>query len=152
MNEENALIPENEEPEMPQAEEIPETEAVEEEEAPLEAQTPPPTDYEALAAQDLCEIKHLCSDFADVSHLCELPFAKRFAELRDLGLSVREALAASMPERGLSGAKDHLRTSVPRGTSLTEGNLSGEELRAAKDLFYGLSEKEINALYRRVTH
>jgi hypothetical protein len=108
------------------------------------------TDYAALAESDLKEIKALCHDFDELTHLCELPFARRFAELRDLGLSVREALAAAAPRFEERSTKAHLRTAVPRGTFSPEGSLSHEEMRAAKDLFHGLSEKEINALYRRV--
>ena len=119
---------------------------------PIEEPTPPleEVDYAALAASDLAEIKRLSRDFAEVEHLSELPFARRFAELRDLGLSVKEALAAVTPLReGVSG-KSHLRSAVPRPSYIPEDSLSHEEMRKAKDLFYGLSEKEINALYRRV--
>lgn len=107
-------------------------------------------DYAALAISDLAEIKALCREFASAEKLTDLPFAHRFAELRDLGLSVKEALAAAMPERVYESGKAHLRSAVPRPTHSPEGSLSHEEMRAAKDLFYGMSEKDINALYRRV--
>ena len=107
-------------------------------------------DYAALAISDLAEIKALCREFASVERLTDLPFAHRFAELRDLGLSVKEALAAAMPERAYESGKSHLRSAVPRPSFSPEESLSHEEMRAAKDLFYGMSEKDINALYRRV--
>ena len=108
-------------------------------------------DYEMLAASDLKEIQMLSPDFADVRHLSELPFARRFAELREMGLSVKEALFATLPSLPRQGGKSHLQSSVPRAKGRGEDSLSTEEMRAAKDLFYGLSEKEINALYRRVS-
>ncbi len=109
-------------------------------------------DYAVLAAADLAEIKTLCREFASVERLGDLPFAHRFAELRDLGLSVSEALAASMPLKKTENGKSHLRSAVPRPSYTPEDSLSHEDMRAAKELFYGLSEKEINALYRRVKH
>lgn len=108
-------------------------------------------DYEALAAKDLKELQALSPDFAHIEHLHELPFARRFAELRELGLSVKEALYATLPALPHTSGKAHLTSSVPRTKGRSEGTLSIEEMRAAKDLFYGLSEKEINSLYRRVS-
>ena len=111
----------------------------------------PAIDYAALAKEDLAAIKALCPDLNSAAHLGELPFAARFAELRDLGLSVREALGACLPDFAAKRSKNHLRTDVPRGNAPPEDSLSADAMRAAKELFYGLSEKEINALYRRVT-
>ena len=107
-------------------------------------------DFAALAAADLAEIKSLLPDFANVRHLSELPFAHRFAELREMGLSVKEALYANLPSLPRGSGKSHLTSSVPRGRGIPSDTLSTEEMRAAKDLFYGLSEKEINSLYKRV--
>ncbi len=123
------------------------------EEAPANEPAPifEEVDYEALAARDLEELQALSSDFANVEHLSELPFARRFAELRELGLSVKEALYATLPTLPHASTKAHLTSSVPRTKGRSEGALSTEEMRAAKDLFYGLSEKEINSLYRRVS-
>ena len=102
-----------------------------------------PVDYEQLAAEDLAEIKRLDPSYAPASHLGELPFARRFAELRDLGLSVKEALAAAAPRFERQDGKTHLRAVAPRDR---------DRMKEAKQLFAGLSEQEINALYRRVTH
>lgn len=108
-------------------------------------------DYEHLAAEDLAEIKRLDPAYAPASHLGELPFARRFAELRDLGLSVKEALAASAPRFDRYDGRAHLRAVTPRGTRAPEGTLDRDRMREAKLLFSGLSESEINALYRRVS-
>ena len=111
-----------------------------------------PVDYEQLAAEDLAEIKRLDPSYAPASHLGELPFARRFAELRDLGLSVKEALAAAAPRFERQDGKTHLRAVAPRGARIPEGTLDRDRMKEAKQLFAGLSEHEINALYRRVTH
>lgn len=108
-------------------------------------------DYERLAAEDLAEIKRLDPAYAPASHLGELPFARRFAELRDLGLSVKEALAASAPRFDRYDDRAHLRAVTPRGTRAPEGTLDRDRMKEAKLLFSGLSESEINALYRRVS-
>lgn len=108
-------------------------------------------DYEALAAEDLAEIKRLDPSYAPAAHLSELPFARRFAELRDLGLSVAEALAAASPHTGYRDGRLHLRALAPRGRGSTEGTLDRAQMKEAKLLFSGLSEGEINALFRRVS-
>lgn len=118
------------------------------EEAPTE-QTPD-IDYERLAAEDLAEIKRLDPTFAPAAHLSELPFARRYAELRDLGLSVTEALAAAYPRFERTDSRRHLRAIAPRGSRAPADTLSHESMKEAKNLFVGLSESEINALYRRV--
>ena len=111
----------------------------------------PQTDYAALAASDLAEIKRLDAAYAPATPLSELPFARRFAELRDLGLSVAEALAAASPRFDVDDGRAHLRAMAPRGTSRGEDTLSRTQMKEAKLLFNGLSEREINALYRRVS-
>jgi hypothetical protein len=148
MKKENETLPtEEEKEERETAEEILPLPENEEDPAP----SMPAIDYAALAVSDLQRIKELCRDFEAIESLKELPFARRFAELRDLGLSVDEALFAVMPRRREEeSGKSHLRSAVPRPAYTPADSLSHEEMRAAKDLFYGLSEKEINALYRRV--
>lgn len=111
----------------------------------------PPIDYAALAAEDLAQIKRLDPAYAPAAHLSELPFARRFAELRDLGLSVAEALAAAAPRFEGRDSRAHLRTLSPRGSHSTGGSLDRTQMKEAKLLFAGLSEAEINALYRRVS-
>lgn len=119
--------------------------------APQAAEEASPVDYERMAAEDLAEIKRLDPAYAPASHLGELPFATRFAELRDLGLSVREALAAAAPRFARTDGRSHLRAVAPRGGKAAPEGLAPGDMKAARSLFYGLSDSEINALYRRVT-
>ena len=111
----------------------------------------PAIDYEAMATADLAEIKRLDPTYAPASHLSELPFARRFAALRDMGLSVAEALSAVTPRFSPYDTRSHLRPAAPGGARSPVGCLSREELKAAKELFSDLSENELQSLYRRVT-
>ncbi|MBP3437222.1 MAG: hypothetical protein J6K61_04890 [Clostridia bacterium] len=119
------------------------------EQAPEEEEAPA-VDYARLAEEDLKEIKSLDSSYAHLRHLGELPNARRFAALRDLGLSVKEALAASHPHFTKENGKAHLRPSLEKGAVSPLGVLSSEEMRHAKELFSDLNDGEIQALYRRV--
>ena len=107
-------------------------------------------DYAAMAAEDLLEVRRLCPDFRELESLAELPLASRFGELRELGLSVSEALGAL----GLSGdrhdTRSHLRASVPKRLGDAGARMMPSELEGARRLFPKLSEREITRLYRRV--
>ena len=113
--------------------------------------TPPPFDPAELAAADLAEIKRLAPCYAEAEDLRELPFARRFAELRELGLSVGEALAAVTPRFEKENGKAHLRPGVGVGRSRPAGTMSAEEMAEARALFRDLDERAIHALYRKVT-
>ena len=107
-------------------------------------------DYERMAEEDLLAVRRICPRFGGIESLSELPSASRFGELRELGLSVSEALGAL----GLSGAEHdgraHLRASVPRRLGDAGTRMTPSELESAKRLFPRLSEREIARLYRRV--
>lgn len=107
-------------------------------------------DYAKMAEEDLLLVRRLCPRFAGLESLSELPSVSRFGELREMGLSVPEALGAL----GLSGAEHdtraHLRTSVPRRLGDSGVRMTPSELEGAKRLFPNLSEREITGLYRRV--
>ena len=107
-------------------------------------------DYAKMAAEDLLEVRRLCPEFRELESLAELPLASRFGELRELGLSVSEALGAL----GLSGdrhdTRSHLRASVPKRLGDAGARMMPSELEGARRLFPKLSEREITRLYRRV--
>lgn len=109
-----------------------------------------PIDYAKMAEEDLLAVRELCPELAALESLSELPSAERFGELRELGLSVLEALGAL----GLTGAKhdtrSHLRASVPRRLGDAGVRMTPSELESARRLFPRLSEREITRLYRRV--
>ena len=121
-------------------------------------ETPPEDDGDAFrkqAEEDLLKLKEVAPEAAAYGHLGEMPGAIRFAELRELGLSVEEAYYAV---RGAAGAKPlpdrggraHLHGSVP-GRAATGGvGMTAGEIEAARRLFPGLPDREIASLYRRV--
>ena len=114
-----------------------------------DVQTENETDYEALAASDLAEVKRLAPVLGALSHLGEMPDAARFGELRELGLSVSEALGA-LGHLGRSENRAHLRSSVPRRVGSDAPRMSYGELEEARRLFPEMNEREIARLYRRV--
>lgn len=123
--------------------------SIENEGTPADGQADETTDYEALAASDLAEVKRLAPALAAISHLGEMRDAVRFGELRDLGLSVSEALGA-LGHLGKSENRAHLRSSVPRRVGSDAPRMSYGELEAARRLFPEMNEREITRLYRRV--
>ena len=76
----------------------------------------------------------------------------RYAELRELGLTAREAFLATSESRAVSkDNRAHLGSSVPRGASRPNMGISARELKEARELFSGASEADILRLYKRVT-
>ncbi len=136
----------------PEAEEKSQTEiSLEEEESP---------DYESLAKEDLNEIKRLFPDLAGLCDIRELDNVARFGELRDSGLSVKEAfmatnynrLLASLAEKAArSDGKSHLRSAIPTVSAPPSESMSAEQLRSAREIFGNLTDKQIENLYKRVT-
>ena len=107
-------------------------------------------DYRRMAEEDLAEVKRLCPRLA-ISDLAELPNPARFGELREMGLSVEEALGAVGIRRDACyDNRTHLRSSVPKRLGESGVRMSAHELDEARRLFPALSEREIARLYRRV--
>ena len=117
-------------------------------------------DYSRIAAEDLAEIKRLFPEFSALDDIRQLNNAVRFAELRDAGLSVAEALAATNMDRMMtslaqrisrSDGKSHLRSAVPTASAVRNDRMSAEELHSARELFGSLSDRELERLYKRAT-
>ena len=139
-----------------EGESLPEDVGGEESDAPTGETAEPAADadYEALAAADLEEIKQKFPAMRRLSHLCEIENAERYGQLRDAGLSVEEAFLATNYARLSRRAGDnraHLAGSMPRSAAAPVGRMSYGELIAARELFDGLSDREIEALWKR-TH
>ena len=76
----------------------------------------------------------------------------RYAELRALGLSAKEAfLATSSVATAEADSRAHLGSSVPRSATRPTMGISQRELKEARELFDGASDAEILRLYRRVS-
>lgn len=111
-------------------------------------------EYRRLAEEDLAELTAAFPAAAGLASLTDLPDPRRYGELRELGLSPREAFLATggMPARPPQDTRRHLGSSVGRTAAPAAGRPTAGEMAAARDLFPSLSDGEIEALYRRVEH
>ncbi len=94
------------------------------------------------------ELQALNGEFPDVS-LDES--SERYRELRSLGLTPREAYFASAQRAPKFDTRSHLKSSVPRMARSPMGAMSRRELEEARELFSGMSDRQIEDLYRKVT-
>ena len=118
-----------------------------------EAMSEENVDYAALARADLSELKADCPTLATASSLAELPDPVRYAELRDLGLSPREAyLATGGSAKRASDNRAHLFSAVPRTSARGRDLPSTEQMAEARRLFSDLGDEEIYRLYKKVSN
>ena len=108
-------------------------------------------DYESLMREDLAELKREFSELGDIDSITELSNPLRYAALRDLGLSPKEAYMATTPRKPPVDNRSHLSSAVGRSASRPAISIPPAQLRMARELFRDMSDAEINALYRRVT-
>ncbi len=113
-----------------------------------------PVDYFALEEEDLKVLKREFPELSGIKSITELKNPLRYGALRDLGLTPRESYLAtggSEYTHQSRGNRDHLVTSVPRGSYSDYIGMTKAELENARQIFHGLSDSEINALYKKVT-
>ena len=84
------------------------------------------------------------------SNVTELNNPLRYAALRDLGLSPAEAYLATA-RRYKSDTRSHLKSAHGRNAARSVSGMSYAELTAARDLFPGKNDAEIERLYKRVS-
>ena len=109
-------------------------------------------DYEALASADLSDLKAQFPALSELTSLTELPEPIRYAELRELGLSPREAyLATGGAVRKKSDNRSHLFSAVPRTSALGKDLPTSEQMAEARRIFSDLSDEQIYRLYKKVT-
>jgi hypothetical protein len=75
----------------------------------------------------------------------------RYAKLRDLGLSPKEAYLASAKIESVYDNRSHIIPSYSRAAGSSSSSLSGDELEKARFIFSELSDREIQKLYKKVT-
>lgn len=128
------------------------TEESDKNEADEEKNEPSDTlDFAEIERRDLSELKALFPNLKDKTSILELENPLRYAALRDLGLSPKEAyLATSEPVRKYDN-RSHLTSSVPKSAIAPSDLLSRGELEAARELFSGLSDRELQRLYKKVS-
>ena len=126
-------------------------------EATTEASTdscPPGDDYASLAEADLTALRAAFPALSGMASVAELPEAERYGELREAGLAPIEAFCASHHKILIPRKEDnraHLSASIGRTASVGGTRIGAAALTEARDLFPSLSDREIEALYRRVT-
>ncbi len=116
-----------------------------------EADEPGEIDYAALLNSDIEELKSTFPELGAMESIDELSDPIRFGALRDLGLTAKEAYLASGGRKRAYDNRTHLVSSVPGGARSAGDGISRQELDVARDLFSGMSESEIQRLYRKVT-
>lgn len=136
--------------------EEPATDAVErapEEEAEAPKEEVPEIDYAALAAEDLAELKAQFPSLKSLSSLAALSDPVRYAELRECGLSPKEAyLAIGGTPRRASDNRAHLFSAVPRASATAPEAISAAEMAEARRLFADLSDAQIYKLHKKVSN
>ncbi len=109
------------------------------------------TDYDKIIKDDLIAIREQFPEAAGLTSITELDNPLRYAALRDMGLSPKEAYLATQRRTDAYDNRKHLRGSVPTSAGAARDAMSQAELSAARDLFSGLSDRELQRLYKKVT-
>ena len=94
------------------------------------------------------EIEVLSGEFPEVN-LGE--HTERYSELRSLGLTEREAFFASASRLPRTDTRAHLGGGMPKMARSPMGAMPRRELEAAREIFSGLSDRQIENLYKKVT-
>ena len=107
-------------------------------------------DYARVAQEDLEELKSEFPELSDISDICELNNPLRYAALRDLGLSAREAYLATAKRAPRRDNRAHL-SAIGTVSYAPQGTMSEAEMAAARELFSDISDAQIRKLYKKVT-
>ena len=111
----------------------------------------PEIDYAELARSDMQELIAEFPYLRGKTSVAELDNPLRYAALRDLGLTPREAYLATGAPISRYDNRSHLRSAVPSHAAASENMLDARGLEAARELFAGLSDREIQRLYKKVS-
>lgn len=114
-----------------------------------------------MVAKDLNELHSLFPETKGIDKFENVPNVKRYAELRDLGLSVseaynaanpnarRDAIASSVRQQSINASKSHLKSNVPIAAKDTSVKITRSEMQQMRDLFPDMSDKDLVALYKK---
>ena len=108
-------------------------------------------DYASLAREDMRELISLFPHLRGKESVLELENPLRYAALRDLGLTPKEAYLATGSYHPRYDNRSHLRSAVPRAAAASDDMLDSRGLEACRELFAGLSDREIQRLYKKVS-
>ncbi len=107
--------------------------------------------FDKLAKEDIDEIHRAFPESREIESVTQLDNPLRYAALRDLGLTAREAYLATQSRREHYDNRKHLRGSVPSASYASSDAMSQAELSVARELFSGLDDRELQRLYKKVT-
>lgn len=129
----------------------------------IEAERAQKASFEAQMQRDIEAIHEAFPATKKYKSLKELPNKEAFADLMDdktKKLTAVQAFAASHTDivkahhnspgkkNNLVGTKDHIKSNVPKGAKDTSTYISKGEMETYRDMFPGLSDKEIKKLYK----
>lgn len=118
------------------------------------------TEFNKKAAADLREVQAAYPETKKYASIRDIPNFKRFGELRDAGLSPKEAYIAANPDaardavaaatkrQSLNNTKNHLRTAVPKGSKDNSVRMPRSVLLEWREMIPGRSDKELAQLYK----
>ena len=107
-------------------------------------------DYDALISEDIAALKREFPELSRLTDITELDNPLRYATLRDLGLTPKEAyLATSRPR--VNNTRSHLFGAAPKSAGSPGGAMTEGEMEKARELFSDMSDDDIRRLYRKVT-
>ena len=116
---------------------------------------------ERMVANEMKDLHSLFPETKGITKFEDIPNCKRYAELRDKGLTVkeayyaanpegrREAVAASVKQQAINASKSHLKSNVPIASKDTSVKISRGEMDQMRELFPDKSDKELVALYKK---
>lgn len=118
--------------------------------------------FAAKKAADLAAVHAAYPDAKKYTDVDQFPNSQRFKALCDAGATPEEAFRATHPEEiaahvaaavkaGARDSKDHIRSNVPRGAKDNSVHISRAEMDMYREMFPGISDKEIIRKYRDVT-
>ena len=104
-------------------------------------------DGERDVTEEILELKREFPELSAIDSLSDLRYHERYERFRTMGLSPTEAYMATGEYR----SRERNLPSSPLSVSKRTEGIPDRQLRLAREIFSGLSDVEIQALYKRVT-
>ena len=104
-----------------------------------------------LLAEDIDTLASAFPELSSLNDLSELHGYERYVELRAMGATATEAYLATAKRTVKQDSRAHLRSTVSATASIPGSAMTARQLREAREIFSGMSDEEIRALYKKVT-
>ena len=109
-----------------------------------------PETPEEIVNDDLSILRESFPELKDIEDITELNNPTRYAALRDLGLSAREAYLATAQRQAPRDNRSHLRSGVPAAAKIPSTGMTKAQMAEARSIFRGMSDSDIVKLYTKV--